>query len=248
MRNLFFIALLLIPSVLFSQTDTTRWPRAFPITSYIFDLNDTIKIVQINLPQGTTVAEKQVGLLKGMYRDKQTDTATIGTGRCNLIKGDYYYYTINYKVSGILPREGDLLYTMIKRTPVYNGQLLKIATNFTSFQNVYEQKWFDRYTIFSNWSAQDEKAVLDSMLNDIHFTGKYFLENNPSMNVKIDGGRYDGKMVLNTMTICTMKDLTDFLDYIIARPRMYAGHEWKIAEIFATWLTSKAPSVIRNGG
>ena len=66
------------------------------------------------------------------------------------------------------------------------------------------------------------------------------------MNVKIKGGKYDGKLVLNTMMICGKGDVTDFLEYMIARPRLYAGHEWKISEIFATWLSEGTPTVIKN--
>ena len=64
-----------------AQKDSTKWIRAFPITSYILDIADSIKLVQIKLPVGTTINEKQVGLLKGVYKDKYTDTATIGSGR-----------------------------------------------------------------------------------------------------------------------------------------------------------------------
>jgi len=110
-----FMNKLLIAFLLFfsleslAQQDTTKWVRAFPITDYMLDASDSVKIVQVHLPPGVTIAEKQIGLLKGIYRDKHADTTAVGAGRCNLIKGDYYYFTINYKKSGKLPREGDLL-------------------------------------------------------------------------------------------------------------------------------------------
>jgi hypothetical protein len=187
-----------------------------------------------------------LGLLKGLYRDKNTDTATIGMGRCNLIKGTYHYFTINHKKSGVLPREGDLLYIMVNKPAVYEGRLLKLAAHYIGLQDVYENPWYDRNTIFADWSAAREKAVMDSMLKDIYFTADYFLKNNPSMNVKINGGRYNGKMVLNTMMESTAKDLFDFLEYMQARPKLYAGNQWKMAEIFATWLSSGAPTVVKE--
>jgi hypothetical protein len=228
----------------FGQKDTTKWVRAFPITDYMMDIGDSIKIVQVNLPAGA-IAEKQIGLLKGIYRDKHADTITIGLGRCNLIKGDYYYFTINYKQSGVLPRIGDLLFTMVDKTPIYYGNIVKVASQFIGLQNVYENALYDRYTIFSKWKRSDEEAAVDSMVADIHFTGNYFLTNNPSMNVKVKGGKYDGKMVLNTMITCNKQDVNDFLEYMIARPRLYAGREWKISEVFATWLSECAPTVVR---
>src|SRR6266542_2885579 len=119
----------------FGRKDTTKWVRAFPITDYMMDVADSIKVVQVHLPDGVTIAEKQVGLLKGMYRDKHSDTMTIGAGRCNLIKGNYYYFTINYKQSGKLPREGDLLFTFMDKTPVYGGNIIPLASYYIGLQN-----------------------------------------------------------------------------------------------------------------
>lgn len=247
LRQLLVALFLSISFQLFSQTDTSStWVRAFPVTDYMVDLNDSVKVVQVHLYEGTSIAEKQIGLMKGIYRDKNSDTVTIGAGRCYLIKGEYYYFTINYKESGVIPREGDLIYTLVKKTDAYQGQLLRLASFFIGLQNVYEGRLFDRYTIFQKWTKQDEEAALDSMIRDIHFTGDYFLKNNPEMNVKITGGKFKDKMVLDVMKTCQLKDLTDFFDYMIARPNLYAGQQWKISEIFATWLSSSAPTVMKE--
>lgn len=240
------ITCLLLPSTFFSQSDTNNWVRAFPITGYIVDLNDSVKLVQVHLYDGTSLKEKQTGLLRGIYRDKNSDTVTIGSGRCYLIKGGYYYFAVNYKKSGVLPREGDILYTIVEMPYVYKAQFVRLAMHFIGLRNAYEQRLYDRYAVFNEWTKQNEEAVIDSLVNDVHFTGKYFLENNPEMNVRISVGRYDGKMVLNTMITCTKNDIQDFLDYVIARPRLYAGREWKISEVFATWLTSGSPTVIKQ--
>lgn len=245
MNKLWLLIFCFLGTQSFGQTET-KWLRGFPITTYIVDLSDSIKIVQIKLPQGTSVPEKQVGLLKAIYRDKASDTVNIGAGRCNLIKGDYYYFTINYKKSGRLPQEGDLLYTFIDRTPVYYKNIARLASYFIELQSVYEKPFYNRYDVFSHWDERDEKMVGDSLRADIRFTANYFLENNPEMNVKIKGGRYDGKMVLNTMKECSSEDVTDFLEYMIARPYLYAGRPWKISEIFATWLSVGSPTVIKK--
>lgn len=240
------IILLLVTGKLLAQPDTSKSLRAFPITNYMVDASDSVKIVQLHLYDGTTVSEKQIGMLRGVFKSEKSDTTVIGYGRCNLIKGDYYYFTINYKKSGLLPKEGDLLYTMVKKPASYNGQVLKLAAHFIGLQNVYEQNLYDRYSIFQKWTKQDEEALLDSAINDIHFTGKYFLENNPAMNIAIIGGKYDGKKVLDIMIISTKKELTDFFDYMIVRPRLYAGREWKVSEIFATWLSLGSTTPIKE--
>jgi hypothetical protein len=66
------------------------------------------------------------------------------------------------------------------------------------------------------------------------------------MNVNIQSGKFEGKPVLNVMTASTQQDVIDFFEYMIARPNLYAGHEWKVSEIFATWLTGGAPTVIKK--
>jgi len=246
MNKLLLAFLLCFSLTCFSQKDTTKWVRAFPITGYMPDVSDSVKVVQVHLPNGVTIADKQLGLLKGIYRDKHADTIAIGAGRCNLIKGDYYYFAINYKQSGQLPREGDLLFTLMDKTPVYRGNIVRLASYYIGLQNVYDKPLYNRYDVFSQWEKSDEETLVDSIVADIHFTGNYFLSNNQSMNVRIKGGRYGGKMVLSTMLICGKQDVTDFFEYIIARPRLYAGHEWKISEIFATWLMEGSPTVIKN--
>jgi hypothetical protein len=122
---------------------------------------------------------------------------------------------------------------------------MKLASFYIGLQNVYEKPLYDRHHIFTRWSKSDETSLIDSAIADIRFTGNYFLENNPDMNVKVKGGKYEGKMVLNTMKECNSGDITDFFGYMIARPNLYAGREWKIAEIFATWLSEGAPTVVR---
>jgi hypothetical protein len=245
MNKLFLLLFFFSSANGFAQTDTAKWVRAFPITDYMKDIGDTIKIVQVHLPDGVTIADKQIGLLRGMYRDKHADTALIGAGRCHLIKGDYYYFTINYKKSGVQPREGDLLFTMTAKAPVYYGNIVRLASYYIGLKNVYEEPLYDKIKVFSQWQKDDEETLIDSMVADIHFTGNYFLTNNPDMNVKIKSGKNEGKLVLNTMIACSKKDVNDFLEYMIARPRLYAGHEWKLSEVFATWLSEGAPTVVK---
>ena len=241
-----FLAIILFASFKsIAQKDTTKWVRAFPITNYIVDASDSIRIVQLLLPDGVVIADKQLGLLKGMYRDKLSDTAAIGTGRCNLVKGNYYYFTINNKKSGIKPREGDLMFVLMDKPAVYAGKIIKLASHFIGLQNINEKPFYNRYDVFYQWSKTNEELLVDSMLADIHYTGDYFLKNSPGINVNIKSGKYEGKPVLNIMITSNRQDVTDFLDYMTVRPYLYAGHEWKISEIFATWLSEGAPTVVK---
>ena len=244
-RKHLLLLYILVATTCFAQTDTSRWIRAFPVTSYIVELNDSVKLVQLYLPGGPVLKDKQVGLLRRVYKDDPADTVTIGTGLCHLIKGDYYYFSINIRESGKLPKENDLLYTILEWPVVYKGQLLRLASHFIGLQNVYDTPFYDRYTIFDKWNEDDEKKVMDSIVQDIRFTGEYFTKNDPSMNQLISTGAYKGKMILAVMTTCRKEDVVSFFDYMLVRPRLYAGHAWKLSEIFATWLNSGAPTVIK---
>lgn len=246
MRKLLFYLVLLCSANSFAQSDSAKWLRAFPITEYMVDLDDTTKIVQVEMPEGIILKDKQPGIIYGVYRTAKDDAVEKGYGKCNLIKGQYYYFSIRNNKSGLALQQGDLLYTMMEKTNIYYGRIAQLAGHFIRLQNVYSDPFYDRYILFSKWTANDEQKVIDSVIADIKFTGDYFINNDPSMNVFINGGDYKGKKVLDVMTQCGPADIENFIDYMIARPRLYAGKEWKISEIFATWLSEGAPAVIKN--
>lgn len=238
--------LILVHGLVFAQTDNTKQLRAFPITDYIIDLNDSTQLVQIEMPDGITFNYKQLGLIHGVYVTSSDDTVSKGYGRCYLIKGNYYYFAISQNKSGIPLKEGDLLYTFMDKTNIWDGQIPKLASHFIQLQDVYENRFYDRYLIFINWTESQERSLLDSMVADIRFTGKYFQENDPSMDIILRSGKYKGKKILSVMIDCKTEDVTDFVDYVIARPKLYAGRQWKLSEVFATWLEAGAPAIIKE--
>lgn len=244
---------LLLFAALHSSAQDNQQVRAFPITDYIVDLDDSTKVVQLQMPASVTIPEKKLGLLKGMYRDRSADTVTIGSGRCHLIKENYYYFAIHLKSKTVLPRAGDLIYVMMgadgentNREPalVYQGLVPRLAAHYIGLKNVYDTPLYNRFSVFIYWKKDMEDRLIDSLVADIRFTGDYFLKNNPTMNVPIKSGPREVKMLFNTMITCTRQDVIDFLEYMIARPILYAGHEWKGSEVFATWLSEGGPTVI----
>lgn len=242
----FTLSLLACYSFSFAQTDDGKWVQGFPITDYIVKISDSVSLVQVSMMNNTLIKEKQLGLLKGVYNKTAADTATIGYGRCQLIKGSNYYFTIDHKKSGLLPQKGNLLYTVVDKPKVHIGHILPIAAHHIGMQTVENKSLYNRDSVFLKWTGTDEKTCINAMGADIRYTGDYFLKNNPAMNVRIPGGKYNGEMVLNTMAKCTNEDVENFLDYIIARPSIYAGREWKISELFATWLSNGSPTVVKQ--
>ena len=118
----------LLSLVVIAQKD--QWLRAFPITSYIVDGNDSVNIVQLEMPDGVLLKEKQLGNVQGVYETKHSDTVRKGYGRCHLIKGNYYYFAITGNNSGEPLKGGDLIYTLIDKSNIYYGQAAKLAGHF----------------------------------------------------------------------------------------------------------------------
>lgn len=157
MRKLIFSSFVFLSLKCFCQTDSTKWLRAFPITDYIVELNDSTKVVQVQMPDGWSIKDKQLGLMYGVYNGSKEDAVQKGYGKCHLIKGDYYYFTIGHNESGLPLKKGDLLYTFIDKGIIYQGRIPRIASHFIRLQDVYEDPLFDRYNVFNYWNQVDEK-------------------------------------------------------------------------------------------
>lgn len=242
-RSTIIALLFLLPMAAFSQADTTKLLRAFPITDYMMKFGDTVTLVQIQVPNTTIIKEKQIGLLYALRGKDRTEANELGYGRCNLIKGDYYYFTLDTRKSATKPAAGDLLYVLLSKTNAYHGQVLPIAAHMITLLNVYDEPMYDKYEVFNKWTRSNEEALLDSARSDIRFTGKYFSDNNPSMDIEIKDGMYKSKKVFAVMMNVEKEDIRQFFAYLVARPKLYAGHNWKVSEVFATWASEGAPTV-----
>ncbi len=224
--------------------DTSKWLRAFPITDYIVDVNDSAKVVQLQMPEDILIKEKTLGLLYGVYHNTKEETVEKGYGRCQLIKSNFYYFSIGQNKSGLAIKSGDLLYIQLPKTKIYYGYIPKLASHYIELTDVYDSSYYTPNHIFYSWSEKRDTELINAMLQDIQFTGNYFKQNNPAMDVEVKSGDYKGKSTLSLMINCTQKILRDFFDYVNARPRNYAGRKWKISEIFATWVSEGAPTVV----
>lgn len=230
----------------YCQQDSVEVMFAHKITDYTVKLNDSVTIVQVNLPAAWPISihDKQLGILKRPYENGALDTTTVGWGRCNLIKGDYYYFSIR-KNGKQQPKQGDLLYTNCKTIPYYKSSLFDLLRHAIDLTNIYDNEFYDAIDIFS-LNVQKEKTILDSMIADLRFTARTMKKQIPEQNQLVVGGLFNGKKLFYAMEITTRKELLEFLRYIAARPQNYAGNTWKLSEIYATWIISNSPQVIQN--
>ncbi len=188
-----FLALVIIATNAIAQTDTSQILRGFPITDYMVNLNDSTVVVQLEMPENLKLLDKQLGLIWGIYNKDRTEVVQKGYGKCHLVKGSFYYFTISHNESGKNLKPGDLLYTFIPRNKIYDGQIPKLARHFIRLTSVQDKYLYDRYNIFLKWTEQDEENLIDSLVEDIKFTGKYFLENDPTFNKPVKSGEYEGR-------------------------------------------------------
>jgi hypothetical protein len=243
MLRCLFILLCLPAARSFGQTDTVEQFFAFRITGYTVKLNDSVTVVQVNMPSSVPlmISNEQLGVLKPLFRsDEQFDTTLIGWGKCHLIKEDYYYFAVQHNKSKT-PYEGDLLYAKLKIPCSYNGLLFKTGSHAIDFIRVNEDKFYSGNEMFS-MSKTREIEILDSMVNDIRNTGRVMMTQMPAANMDIKGGIYRNRKLFHAMQLVKRNELEEFLRYIISRPGRYAGNSWKISEIYATWMVSNTPT------
>ncbi len=216
---------------------------AFPITDYIVEAGDSVTIVQVKLPVGLQIKENTVGILKNVYSAADTSTATIATGKCSLIKGEYCYFGFSKKNIRQKPVIGNLLYTEVMAPGIYAGSLFNVVKHSITLHSVEDKLLADISTVLKFKNAADEKMAIDQMTADIKFTATEMIKQNSNQDVMIDDGKFKGKKVFASMQAVTNADVVDFLKYINARPVMYAGNTWRFSEIIATWMVEGAPTV-----
>lgn len=245
--TILFLCLVLGSSQVQAQKDSVQKTYVFKITDYINVLSDSFTVVQVVRPASfpVPILDKQLGILQHCYKTGETlDTNSIGYGRCNLIKGEYYYFGIKvYK--GQKASAGDLLYLRARVPYVYDGLLLNVMNHAIGFTDVYGNSFLNSDAVFTN-AKTDELRILDSMVSDIKFTGNAMLQQMPAQNQPIKGGIYDGKNLFDAMMAVKRNELELFLKYVAVRPKIYAGNNWKISETFATWMVSSTPAPIEK--
>jgi len=219
---------------------------AFTITGYTVDASDSVTIVQVEMPLNfNAVIEKEVlGLVRHNYSNNKSDTSPIGYGRCHLIKSNYYYFSMRLYNRSMKPQKDDLLYTMFDYPAGFKGRIYGLVKNAVYFQRVTEGKFYN-FISPASMNEQQENSLIDSLVEDIRYTGKEMLKQNNGQDQDIKGGMFDGKKVFAAMQTATAAHVKDFIDYVLARPRKYAGNTWKISETFATWMVSNTPTAVK---
>ncbi|MBT3935947.1 MAG: hypothetical protein HOF35_16955 [Bacteroidetes bacterium] len=107
-----------------------------------------------------------------------------------------------------------------------------------------EERFYDLWDLLETDNIINEKLIMEKLMSDIKLTAVEMREQMESPLV--EEGPFSGNDLFTLMENVEISDLSDFLDYLIARPRKYMGEDWKISEVYATWIVSGAPRVVKN--
>lgn len=243
MRNYFLTILFSLSTFIsLAQSDQSNDLFAFRITDNIVKQNGNTVIVHIQLNEGGIgIVEGQEGILKPSNQSGVIDTSDLGRGVCSLVNGSTYAFTITLNNGKRLPQKGDLIYTNGSYPTNYKGLVYNLLLNDIYLVHVTGERFYSfAFCVFGD-QAQ-ESSLIDSLVADIKYTGKEMLKKNPDMDRTIQVGPYKYKKLFTAMQEVTAKEVTAFIDYVIMRPLRYAGNNWKISEIFATWMDAGAPN------
>ncbi len=241
------IYIFITPVTIFAQVENNKDLFAFAITDCLLKSGDTIPVVQVQLPQGSIIIiEKgQTGLLKHNYSNVKDDTSKIGWGKCSLIKENNYFFGLHLYNKINRPQKNDLLYTKIYYPSKYKGRVYNLVKDAIYFEHIGGGNFYD-FNSPALLDDQKEDKLTESLVADIKFTGSELFKQNDRQNQEINSGLFKGKKLFAAMQTITVKNVKDFIDYVIARPGKYIGNTWKISETFATWMVSGTPTVIKN--
>lgn len=211
----------------------------------IIPLNDTLKLLTIHTPAGYSVYKEQGGVVYGnpILRN-DTATAAIGTGRCRLVKGTTAVFSLKYKM-GNRPRVGDLLYTPLYFPAAFKGRIYELTRKAIFLRTALGDSLYTLAGVVK-LQQQGEEEILQKMVADIHFVAGEMKKQNNNQDQLITGGLFKGKRLFDAMEAVDAGQVREFLDYMIARPRIYVFNCWSISEVFATWMVSETPMVIKD--
>lgn len=107
-----------------------------------------------------------------------------------------------------------------------------------NFLNSYDDKLFDCEE-WETYRAESEMALIQTLADEVRYYGGEMRGKMPSM--LLQGGKYKDLDLFDAMVRTSAEDMRSFLHFIRSYPAHYAGQDWKIAEIYVTWLTHNMP-------
>jgi hypothetical protein len=243
MKTLLF--LLLLPTLLSAQTSNDgRQLIALTINSDPDQTDGPNKYYLLaNKPSCVKLIPHQTFLLQSAWHQSGDSVVTIGAGTVNIIN-DTTVEMNSTIYDGKKIQKGDMaLFLVPLQKPLKDTLFFKMARLDIVLKTVEDSLFYDRNKMLENSSSYGTDKLVEAMVADIRYTGKEMKDRNNSQDMEITTGIYKGQTLFDMMQKTTSTDLLKFLLYVYARPDKYKAHEWKVSEIFATWVISGTPLV-----
>jgi|GEM_PF-2103784 len=241
------IFLLLIPTILSAQTSGDGRQLVALTINYEPDQMEGNKYYLLaSKPSCVKLKANQTFLLQSAWHKAGDSIVTIGAGTINIMNDS------SVEMNGVIyegkkVQKGDMaLFLVPLEKPLKDTLFFKMARLDISLKTVEDSSFYDRNKMLQDPSGYGTENLLQAMVKDIRHTGKEMIAQNNGQDQEIASGLYKGQRLFDMMQKTTSDDLLKFLLYVYARPDKYKAHEWKVSEIFATWVISGAPVVV-NG-
>lgn len=114
------------------------------------------------------------------------------------------------------------------------------------FLDVYDKVIFEGFDFGKIVAEAEEKALMNDLLAEIHFVGKAMKEQSETFPKISEKSRFGNLDLYSAMEAAMYEDLRSFLRYIEAKPLKYQGQNWRISEVFATWIDAGTPCTIED--
>jgi Uncharacterized protein conserved in bacteria len=150
--------------------------------------------------------------------------------------------TMNDPKGDGLVRVGDLVIVKAKVPQVEGGRSLfwRLARLHIDLISLDRATKFVSLRSLRDETAADAAAPFEAMAEDIRYAGREFGDS-PQLTAPLKAGRYKNRSVRQVMETVGREDLTAFAQFVLSFPGKYMGRDWKVSEVFATWVLNEAP-------
>jgi hypothetical protein len=237
------LLLLLLPTLLAAQTAKDgRQLIALTINSEPDQTDGPNKYYLLaNKPSCVKLIANQTFLLQSAWHKAGDSIVIIGEGTVNIIN-DTTVEMNSIVYDGKKIQKGDMAMFLVPiEKPLKDTLFFKMARLDIILKTVEDSSFYDRNKMLENSAEYGTEKLLEAMVKDIRYTGMEMKAQKNSQDMEITSGIYKGQRLFDMMQKTKTADLQKFLLYVYARPDKYKAHEWKVSEIFATWVINGTP-------
>ncbi len=212
------------------------------------DQNEYVATVRTLIRNGEVSDKEWVGNILPIYEKGVEKPDKLG--RVNFVgmdEGNHMFQMVvpkNGMGEEVVKKGKGLIRYPIKITSNAEGSLVfEMARLGIGMYDVYGKKnLLKGIWAFDKTKISADEFYIPSLLEEIVFVAKAMREQMESPPVK--EGRFKGKDLFTAMENSSYWDVLAFLVYIQLKPYKYQGTDWKVSEIYATWIDAGSPGSV----